>query len=97
MGDAEGGRRNFQSESVRPTLPACLAPAAEISAQTNAMYIYCAGLPWLHILYTYMYICTFSYDQYMYIIMLYISGELECGRQNVYVLSCCFAFRLVDL
>ena len=51
--------------------------------------------------YVYIYIWIdrhiFIQPVYVYKYAAYIYGELECGRQNVYVLSCCFALRLVDL
>ena len=100
MGDAEGGRRNFQSMSFlhwRHVLRQLLW----IQQQTNARYIYCARLPWIQILRIYIYIWIdrhiFIQPVYVYKYAAYIYGELECGRQNVYVLSCCFALRLVDL
>ena len=69
MGDAEGGRRNFQSKNfgnsflfhhcicvrVFPTLTACLAPAAENSATNKCnVYILCRAAMNTDITYIYM-------------------------------------------
>ena len=60
--------------------------------------IYIYNITYIYI-YIYIWIDRHIFIQpvYVYKYAAYIYGELECGRQNVYVLSCCFALRLVDL